>query len=474
MRRPELTALFLALALGAGGCPTAPDPTGDDHTGDDDAGDDDAGDDDTADDDSGDDDSGDDDSGDDDTGDDDTGDDDTAGCDGGGDALQPFANHAFQYAPGTIRPSGATATLDDAVRDAYDTWKATYVVQGCGPGRYYVATGMGNSLTVSEAHGFGMIVTAYLAGHDPQARAVFDGMVAYFRDHPSDGSPDLMAWSQDAWCVSNQGASSATDGDLDIAYALLLADRQWGSAGAVDYLAEAGLVIDAIRAHEVDGWARYPLLGDWVDPADQTYYAATRSSDWMPGHFASFAAADPAADWPDLTDSVLGITEALQATHSPSTGLLPDFVLYPGGTPLPAAPGFLEGDHDGHHYYNACRTPWRLGVHALHGDPRARAAVQAMDAFAQSTSGGDPYAIASGFELDGTPVPGSDFPSLAFIAPFGVAAMAEPTSQAWLDAVWGAVTDPAMAEGYYEDTISLLAMIAMSGNWWVPEAPPCP
>ena len=30
---------------------------------------------------------------------------------------------------------------------------------------------------------------------------------------------------------------SATDGDMDIAYALLLADKQWGSSGDIVYLA---------------------------------------------------------------------------------------------------------------------------------------------------------------------------------------------------------------------------------------------
>ena len=30
------------------------------------------------------------------------------------------------------------------------------------------------------------------------------------------------------------GTDSAFDGDCDIAYALLLADAQWGSAGAID------------------------------------------------------------------------------------------------------------------------------------------------------------------------------------------------------------------------------------------------
>ena len=45
---------------------------------------------------------------------------------------------------------------------------------------------------------------------------------------------------------------SATDGDLDIAFGLLLADKQWGSAGAINYLAEARKVIAAIKMFEMN------------------------------------------------------------------------------------------------------------------------------------------------------------------------------------------------------------------------------
>lgn len=48
-----------------------------------------------------------------------------------------------------------------------------------------------------------------------------------------------MAWFQTKSCTSAEGADSASDGDLDIAYPLLLADKQWGSCGAIDYAAEA-------------------------------------------------------------------------------------------------------------------------------------------------------------------------------------------------------------------------------------------
>ena len=58
-------------------------------------------------------------------------------------------------------------------------------------------------------------------------------MYHYYLAHPSSIGPHLMAWQQSdngKALVDPNGADSATDGDLDIAYALL-ADKIWGSSG---------------------------------------------------------------------------------------------------------------------------------------------------------------------------------------------------------------------------------------------------
>jgi hypothetical protein len=45
--------------------------------------------------------------------------------------------------------------------------------------------------------------------------------------------------------------------------------------------------------------------------------------------------------------------------------------------------------------------------------------------------------------------------------------MIDSSNQAWLDAIWkNLVTTP--ADDYYGDTIRLISMIIMSGNWWNP------
>lgn len=398
------------------------------------------------------------------------------GCEGAtSTASQPFGAHAFKYAAGSILPSNETiAGMDRDTAAAYDSWKANHLESGCGAGRYYVAAENEGSLTVSEAHGYGMVITALMAGHDPNARVIFDGMYRYFRDHPSNEASDLMAWYQNESCESANGEDSATDGDLDIAYALLLADKQWGSSGDIDYGQQAGQVMAAIKSHDLhpDG---HVLLGNWVAPEEDKFYHATRSSDFMPGHFASFEAASGDAVWATATRTGYDVFQAIQQNHSPTTGLLPDFIGSLDGSPSPVGAHFLEGNEDGSYSLNACRTPWRLGAHFLTtGDSQARATVQKINSWFRGETGGDPFAIRAGYKLSGAVVGRGDYMSMAFVAPLGVGAMVDAQNQAWLDELWEVTRDNSAEGTYYEDTLSVLAMIVMSGNWWSPEAAPCP
>ncbi len=396
--------------------------------------------------------------------------------------LYPFGSHPMSYAPGTIRPNHVSQTaLDQHVRDFYDAWKMRFLRQTCGAGRWVVATETdAANLTVSEGHGYGMMLMALMAGHEPNARQIFDGMFDYFRAHPTEFHDHLMAWYQNDACATPADShDSASDGDLDIAFALLLADRQWGSCGTINYLLEAQHVLNDIKDGELDASGQYVLLGDWVGPSGSaTYYASTRTSDFMPDHTRSFGAATGDATWTALRDRTYQIVDALQSGFSPSTGLLPDFVKNPLTAPAPVAGGFLEGANDGRYSYNACRDPWRLGVDAIvSNEPRAKLAVQKINTWIRSATGNDPANIKSGYRLDGTMIGGADYLSMAFVAPLGVGAMVDGSNQAWLNDVWDLVVDtPAATDGYYENTLKLLAMITMSGNLWAPErvaAGPC-
>jgi endo-1,4-beta-D-glucanase Y len=379
---------------------------------------------------------------------------------------RPFPAHAT-YAAGIIRPSHVSqAQMDQAVRQHYAAWKQAYL-RNLG-GEYWVKYDDSNS-TVSEAHGYGMVLAAYMGD-----RAIFNSMFRYFRAHPSRLTPHLMAWKQ-TWkngaMVNVSGPDSATDGDLDVAYALLAADAQWGSSGTIDYKREALLVLHDVLKKDVNAVAMTLKVGDWATGSDANL---TRPSDFMAGHMLAFARADTAnADkWIALHDKIAAIVN-YQFTHgSEKTGLMPDFMVKQGGNFVPATGTVLEGKHDGDFSYNACRTPWRLSMPAItDGNPLMLAVLRRQANWIRLKTSGDPSRIKAGYYVrNGTNgeafVRYSDIP---FTAPFAVVAMlGGAKGQGWLNALWDSITgsDFGITTDYYGDSIRMQVLLTVSGNWW--------
>ena len=390
--------------------------------------------------------------------------------------LRPFPQHT-KYAAGSIQPSHVTqAKLDDAALAFYRNWKAKYLVPSRTPGQFYVRVDeeqvKGNGpkkISISEGHGYGMLIVAFMAGADPQARELFDGLWRFARAHPSRINPRLMAWMQVTGEKNAPGDDdSATDGDLDIAQALLLADAQWGSAGPIHYRDEARVLIAAIRKDEINAKTWTAKLGDWAD-AESPMFFSSRVSDFVPGHFRSWQSATEDRDWSRVIDAGYAMLGGVQSRFGAKTGLLPDFVIAVDNSPRPPTGKHLEGKHDGHYSYNACRVPFRLGLDfLLHAEPRAKAALVPMNAWVRIATAGKPERIVAGYDLDGK-ILDRDDRSMAFTACFGVGAMCDAAHQDWLNALWDCVVesdDP--GDRYYARTLKMLCLIAMSGNWWSP------
>ena len=392
---------------------------------------------------------------------------------------RPFPQHVV-YTAGTILPSVATqGQRDAAVANFYDAWKARYLHAGCVAGQLYIFAnregGLENSdaITVSEAHGYGMLITALMAGHDPEAQTQFDQLYAYFRAHPSRFTPDLMAWMQVAGCKSpKDDDDSATDGDLDIAYALLLADAQWGSGGKVHYRAEALRVIAGIKRGDINVKNPSVKLGDWVD-SDSKNLNDTRLSDFTTNHFRAFHRATGDKLWLALIDRCYSSASYLQNTFAPATGLVPDFARKLNTpAPQPARAHFLESKFDGEYSYNSCRFPFRIGVdYLLAGDSRAKLELEKINRFFQQRTGGDPEQIRAGYYIKSGDAIHDDESSLAFNAPLAVSAMIDRRNQEWLDKLWTQIVAAPIDDdsaNYFGNTLKLLSLLVVSGNWWAP------
>ncbi|MEC3982366.1 glycosyl hydrolase family 8 [Amycolatopsis sp. H20-H5] len=365
--------------------------------------------------------------------------------------------------PGTLRPSASQADQDQVLTKYYDFWKKNFLTTKCGAGTYAVLSKDADHSFVAEGEGYGMTIAAMMGGKDSQAHAIFDGLLKFVKAHPSVNNRDLHAAEQDANCKSVNGSDSATDGDLEIAYGLLIADRVWGSAGAVNYRAEAARVINAIKKSEINGSTKFTLLGDWAN--DAQYKNSTRSSDWMPGHFRAFEKATGDASWGSVRTRQEAAVTQLQQQYAPNTGLLPDFVVGTNSTPKPAPANFLEGKYDGAYSWNACRDPWRLGVDAISAPNSAAAAqVRKMNTWIKQTTGGDPAKISTGYTLAGAKTESGEHP--CFTASFAVAAMNDPGSQAWLDKLWSRIAafTPDSTD-YYGVGITVQVVLILTGNY---------
>lgn len=381
---------------------------------------------------------------------------------------KPFPQHT-QYHKGTIKPDQISQrSLDGLTLAFYRQWQKRYIKLGCKSGEYYVwFERKGKKQSVSEGQGYGMIITALMAGADPSAKTIYDGLFNFYRDHRNNHRY-LMAWAQDKKCKSID-QSSATDGDMDIAFSLLLADKQWGSKGAINYLEEARDMIGAIMKYEINPKTYSIILSDAVEYDSKDYFD-TRTSDFMPDHFKAFEKATGDKRWTKVVDRGYALFGYMEHTYSPDAGLVPDFIVRINTKPQPAPPHFLESKYDGKYNYNACRVPWRIATDYLTtGDKRAKAINDKINSWIRETTNGIADNISAGYTLGGNDIKGRYFEALSFIGPFAVSATVDQKNQKWLNSVWKYLTGFKLKDyDYYDNSIKLLNMIVMSGNYWEP------
>ncbi|MCA9832792.1 MAG: hypothetical protein KC435_02495 [Thermomicrobiales bacterium] len=384
-------------------------------------------------------------------------------------AARPFPQH-IRYTSGAILPNHISQEeMDAAVKRHYDAWTTTYVRTDGGVGAWidYDESGA----TVSEAMGFAMVLAAYMGD-----KTNFDAFYTYVRAHPSEIGPNLMAWKQelqDGMMVDVEGADSATDGDLDIAYGLLLANAQWGSDGETDYLSGALAVMHDTLTYVVNPELSSLMCGDWSGEESAHY---TRSSDFMTGHMLAFAKADTenAAGWEAIHDTITQAVNDVFVNEGEGSGLMPDFLEHTGERWRPVPGEWLETEHDGDLYWNACRTSWRTAMSWLtDGRGDVLGSQQALCAWIQDATDGDPRNIMSGYTIVtgelGQPI--EDYSDLAFVAPFAVNAMTGGESaQEWLNTLWDSITGKDFEEvyWYFGDAIRMHVLLTISGNWWIP------
>jgi endoglucanase len=201
---------------------------------------------------------------------------------------------------------------------------------------------------------------------------------------------------------------SATDADVDVAFALLMAYSRWQED---DYLYDALPLITGVWRQSVvliDG--EPVLVADDVQRQNDDEVLVNPSY-LAPYAYRVFARVDPAHDWLRLVDSSYALLEELSQQPldaGRAAGLPPDWVRLDRRTGAFSPAG---GELTTRFGSDALRLPWRLALdHAWYGEERALRLLEEASVLADSWI--DHGRLVASYDRDGTPSADSEAPAM--------------------------------------------------------------
>jgi endo-1,4-beta-D-glucanase Y len=338
----------------------------------------------------------------------------------------PFPQHRLASSCGY-----PTNCSDNDVQIAWNTYKTKMIV-AAGGGMRVQRPENGND-TVSEGIAYGMIFAVYMGD-----KATFDGLWGYEKQH-RDGK-GLMHWHIDA-NGGTVGQGAATDADEDMAFALIMADKQWGG-----YASDASTQVAAILNNEVSS-------GNILLPDDSGNMGTdVNPSYFAPAYYRLFATYN--SRWMSVVDQSYTM---LNRCANATTGLVPDWCTQSGGT----------SSRGSRYSYDATRTPFRIAQDACwNNESRAVAYLAKVAAF---FNGLGPTNIKDGYNTDGSS-PGANGAVMSFEGPAATSAMPSGTTYAeFMRQVYTRVAvsvkgGTSSAYNYYNGSWGLMTLMLMTGN----------
>jgi endo-1,4-beta-D-glucanase Y len=317
------------------------------------------------------------------------------------------------------------------------------MVRACGDGLRVIADP--SNETRVEAIGFGAILAAYA-----NDKETFDGLMRFYDSKRTVVANEMMAWL--VTCETVEDPGSATDGDIDVAFANIVAHTQWGG----DYLNKAIEIINIISGNlitdcTVNGATCKVLYPGFSGVA----WGGCQMTDiqyYTPAFFRVFARVTGDDVWNQLADDSYKI---LNASANPSTGLVPDWQTAEG------VPG--PGSRAGHYGYDACRVPWRMSLDYLwNGNSKAGQWCTKISNWAYEVGASN---IVDGYELDGSAI-GNNGLNSAFLGGFTVAMMTSDYEKVTdFSETFGGLND----SYWFNLNTRVLYLFALTGNFWEPQ-----
>ncbi|HEY5375234.1 MAG TPA: glycosyl hydrolase family 8 [Polyangiaceae bacterium] len=346
------------------------------------------------------------------------------------------------------------------VRAAFDWWKKEMVTSDGAGGHLRVKrmptdSGLDAGSTVSEGIGYGMLIAVYM-----NDQTLLDELWKYEQQWLSKNG--LMDWYIDAAGSMRLGTGAASDADEDMAFALLMADRQWGGNGTLgdSYLNVAKAQIQRIWDHEIyQGKLLKP--GDAWDLPDP--WTLANISYFAPSYYRAFMVVSGNMGWNDVIKTSYDTLENSlnDANKNVSNGLVPAWSTSQG---VPTDAAFKGAPTN--YQYDSCRTPFRIGIdYCLNGEPRAKAYAAKTSQF---FGGIGAASIVDGYNLDGSPqAQHASGQSAAFLGPATVSAMTTGSDSPLLGQGYTAVATRGLLVGgeYYDGSWTMLSLLMLSGNF---------
>jgi endo-1,4-beta-D-glucanase Y len=359
-------------------------------------------------------------------------------------AASAAINYSFprnsSYAYG-IKSTTATSA---EVQTAYNYWLNNWYTESGSEARIQFDD---KSSTVSEGIGYGMLIMVYMDNSTNNTQAKFDKLWAYYKNR--EDKYGLMNWKYSGFSNSASGEYAATDAEMDVALALLMAYKQWGNSS---YLTDAQTLVANIWSNEVNSSLNLLKPGDAWDKYRNPSYFSTAAMHLFPNASSR--------DWSTVVTKSYAYLRANTSKANTSARLPSDWA-DSAGTGVP-----VNGNSGTWFYYDAVRTPWRMAVaYSWFGDTAADSIATNVAAFANSNSysiKGDPGNVGDGYNLDGSVK--SSYHVATYVGALGCAGMTNSAYQNWVNNSF-AELHSCDSSSYYHATLKVLYELYMSGNF---------
>ncbi len=348
---------------------------------------------------------------------------------------QPFGSN---MPVGTCMPVPNAAVHNTEIAQAYLRWKSTFV----GADGTVFDPEQGNRV-ISEGIGYGMLLSAAMGDKE-----LFDRIWGWAEGKMGGG---LLGWDN-----GNSGSGSATDADTDMAYALYMADHQWGG-----YAAAAADLATKAAAADLDGTNL--KAGSQFNAGNPSYFS--------PGFYRKLGGAwasvvGPGYQWMDSCDSSFG---------GGQNGIISDWCDFGGNAVSSSSTGAnvtsetCPNSGEACSAYDASRIPWRVGYDLCFNAQGAALAARMVQTYQDRFQRLD--LAQAGISPSGSPYEDLQGSEMAVIGSLAVAAWAT-NNVAARDVAFYATLDilqrPEYYKTYYSTTLGLLTMTLMTGNWPAP------